>query len=179
MRPIRYLKGTRDLGLKLSLSEDGKVELSAYIDASLGAHSDGKGQTGLFNTLGKGSVLSKSSKQKINAKSAHETEIIGLSDYVNKIVWCRLLIAEQGHDIGPAVIYQDNKGVLEVCKRGQNGNSRTKHIALRYNLVRDLVERGEVVLKYCPSKLMVADILTKPLQGKLFRDLRDILLGYK
>jgi hypothetical protein len=178
IRLVQYLKGTRDLGLKLSLSEDGKIILSSYIDASLGAHADGKGQSGLFSTLGKGSAMSKSSKQKINAKSAHETEIIALSDYINKIVWCRLMIAEQGFEIGPAVIYQDNKGVLEVCKRGQNGNSRTKHIALRYNLVRDLVERGEVVLKYCPTKLMVADILTKPLQGKLFRDLRDILLGY-
>jgi len=26
---------------------------------------------------------------------------------------------------------------------------------------------------------MTADILTKPLQGKLFRDLRDRLLGYR
>ena len=112
---------------------------------------DGKGQSGLFSTLGKGSTMSKSSKQKINATSAHETEIIALSDYINKMVWCQLLIAEQGFDIGPVVIYQDNKGVLEVCKRGQNGNSRTKHIALRYNLVRDLIERGQVVLKYYPT----------------------------
>jgi hypothetical protein len=126
LRLIQYLKGTKEMGLKLSLSQDGKVILSSYIYAALGA-------------------------QKLNAKSAHETEIITLSDYINKIVWCRLMIAEQGFDIGPVVIHQDNEGVLEVCKRGQNGNSRTKHIALRYNLVRDLIERGQVVLKYYPT----------------------------
>ena len=32
--------------------------------------------------------------------------------------------------------------------------------------------------EHCPTKEMVADLLTKPLQGDLFRTLRDMLLGY-
>ena len=33
-------------------------------------------------------------------------------------------------------------------------------------------------VEHCPTLDMVADILTKPLQGDLFRKLRDLLLGY-
>ena len=179
MRVIQYLKGTENLGLKLSLNKDGKPELSCHIDSSYGTHRDGKSQTGSSTSLGGGSIESSSSKQKVNTKSAHESEIIGLSDRLSRLIWARNLILDQGVKMGPAIIYQDNKGVLEVCKRGQNGNSRTKHIALRYNFVRDFIDRGEITLKYCPTKNMIADILTKPLQGKLFADLRDKLLGWE
>ena len=177
-RVIQYLKGTEYLGLKLTLN-NGIPELSCHIDSSYGTHRDGKSQTGSSTSLGKGSIESNSSKQKVNTKSAHESEIIGLSDRLSRLIWARNMILDQGVKIGPAIVYQDNKGVLEVCKRGQNGNSRTKHIALRYNFVRDFIDRGEIILKYCPTKNMVADILTKPLQGKLFVDLRDKLLGWE
>ena len=32
-------------------------------------------------------------------------------------------------------------------------------------------------LKYCPTEKMIADFLTKPLQGNLFRKLREVLMG--
>ena len=34
-------------------------------------------------------------------------------------------------------------------------------------------------MEYCPTSKMIADFFTKPLQGKLFRKLRDVVLGYK
>ncbi len=161
------------------MNKEGLPELSMYVDASLGIHRDGKSHTGSIITLGTGSLEASSSKQKINTMAAQESEVVGLSDKVKKLLWSRNFIKYQGISIGPAIVYQNNKGVLAVCKRGQNGNSRTKHIALRYHFIRDLVERGEIILKYCPTKMMVADILTKPLQGQLFIDLRDRLLGRK
>lgn len=32
-------------------------------------------------------------------------------------------------------------------------------------------------MKHCPTERMIADFFTKPLQGKLFRFLRDIVMG--
>lgn len=53
------------------------------------------------------------------------------------------------------------------------------HINIRYFFVKDRIAKGEIKIEYCPTKLMVADILTKPVQGRLFLELRDLLLGYK
>jgi len=35
----------------------------------------------------------------------------------------------------------------------------------------------EISIDWCPTKKMVADYLTKPLQGSLFRELRDYIMG--
>ena len=40
------------------------------------------------------------------------------------------------------------------------------------------LENGEMKIKYCPTDKMVADILTKPLQGEQLKDLAMKLLGY-
>jgi len=37
-------------------------------------------------------------------------------------------------------------------------------------------ERFEIT--HCPTSDMIADILTKPLQGAAFERLRDLILGY-
>lgn len=41
--------------------------------------------------------------------------------------------------------------------------SFTKYVDIRYHYVRDLVDKNIVKLVYCPSKEMLADILTKPI----------------
>jgi len=43
---------------------------------------------------------------------------------------------------------------------------------------RQFIESGKFELIHCKTKEMVADILTKPLQGELFETLRDLILGY-
>ncbi len=35
----------------------------------------------------------------------------------------------------------------------------------------------EVTIEWCPTKKMVADFMTKPLQGSHFRNLRDYIMG--
>ena len=43
--------------------------------------------------------------------------------------------------------------------------------------VKDRVDKGEVKVEYCPTELMLADFYTKPLQGRLFKRFRDVLMG--
>jgi len=47
--------------------------------------------------------------------------------------------------------------------KNQQGKRRTKHIEIRYHIVRDLVEAGRIVMAYCSSEDMIADIVTKRL----------------
>jgi hypothetical protein len=48
---------------------------------------------------------------------------------------------------------------------------------IRYFFVKDRVASKELKVEYCPTGEMVADYFTKPLQGQLFRRLRDIILN--
>ncbi len=52
---------------------------------------------------------------------------------------------------------------------------RTKHIKAKYFLIKDYYDSGELDLCYCPTDVMWADVLTKPLQGQKFRHMRAFL----
>ena len=75
---------------------------------------------------------------------------------------------------------QDNMSAIRMEKNGRNsctGNSR--HIDIRYFWVKDRVDKKELEIKYCPTHIMIADYFTKPLQGKLFHRLREVIMGWK
>ena len=44
--------------------------------------------------------------------------------------------------------------------------------------MKDIVDKKEVRILYCPTEKMLADFFTKPIQGELFRFFRNILMGY-
>ncbi|CAI7765849.1 unnamed protein product [Closterium sp. NIES-54] len=61
------------------------------------------------------------------------------------------------------VLYVDNKAMLALC-REHRLEHRTKHIALRYFLARELQQRGQLRLAYVASQANTTDIFTKALQ---------------
>jgi hypothetical protein len=176
-RLLKYINGTRDIWLTLEAEEG--WGLFAYIDASYGTHPDGKSHTGVCMLLGKGAFYVQSCKQKIVSKSSTEAEIVAVSDGLSEVIWARNFLLGQGVRLGPAVVYQDNKSTMALIAKGRSTSSRTKHINIRYFFVKDRVESGEIVIKYAPTEDMLADLLTKPLQGELFRKLRHSLLNLR
>ena len=74
----------------------------------------------------------------------------------------------QGHKVGPAVLYQDNLSAVKLAENGPSSAERTRHIAIRFFWLKDRVDAGELAILYCPTADMVADLLTKPLQGEAF-----------
>ncbi|CAI7926241.1 unnamed protein product [Closterium sp. NIES-53] len=60
------------------------------------------------------------------------------------------------------VLYVDNKAMLALC-REQRLEHRTKHIALRYFLARELQQRGQLRLAYVASEANTSDVFTKAL----------------
>jgi hypothetical protein len=181
IRLLRYLNRTRDLGLVLGGDADGNFHLSAYVDASFGVHADGKSHTGMFITLGRGIILAKSVKQKIVSKSSCEAELIGLSDISSLLAWQQewMTVMGDADHAYPGVLFEDNMSTMHLAENGRSNSDRTKHIKLRYFFIKQYLDSGEFVLKHCSTDRMIADVLTKPLQGEHFEALRDILLGYK
>jgi hypothetical protein len=170
-----YLKKTRDLVLKFG--RGCKVELIALIDASFGVHHDYTSRSGLVLKLAGGAVGGSSSKQKLVVKDSTESEIVGLSDESTKVIWAREWLLSQGYKLPPTLIYQDNKSVLSLMATGRTTKQRTKHLNVRYFFIRDRIAKQELRLEYLPTKRMVADLMTKPIVGKLLVSLRGDMLG--
>ena len=71
------------------------------------------------------------------------------------------------------VIYEDNQSCISMTRNPQF-HGRAKHVGIKYHFIREQVEKGTVKLEYCPSKDMVADILTKGLNKDQFYKIRDM-----
>ena len=129
-------------------------------------------------TLGKGSVISMTRKQKLNARSSTESELIGTDDVMPPVLWTRYFMEAQGHDIEDNILYQDNTSAMKLEENGKRSSTkRTKHIRVRYFFVQDRIKKGDLTIKYCPTAKMTADHFTKPLQGALFRKFRAEIQG--
>jgi hypothetical protein len=59
----------------------------------------------------------------------------------------------------------------------RSSSKRSRAINIRYFFITDLIDKGNIEIKYCPTKLMIGDFFTKPLQGKQFAYFRDLILG--
>ena len=74
----------------------------------------------------------------------------------------------------PLAVYCVNSSAIDISKNVVQ-HSKTKHIEIRYNFIRDLVERKIVALEYIPTKRQNADIFTKPLDRSKFEALRQVI----
>ena len=124
-------------------------------------------------TLGNCTVYATSSKQKLVTRSSFECKLVGLGTMSQWATWYRnFLIAQHIIKEYHAVqIWQDNQSTILAALRGNNYSRRTKHIDIRYFEVKDLVDLGKLVITYKPTGEMLADIMTKPLQGGYIRRL--------
>ena len=148
-----------------------------------------RSHTGAMLTFGKGAVFSLSNKQKVNSTSSTVEEIIGVDDAMNFVMWVKLFIEQQvqnlPHDsivkkLGakPSVLQQDNTSSIRLEVNGkQSSTKRTRHINIQYFYVTDKVKSGDVVIVYHPTKEMVSDYLTKPLNGSPFKSHRNTIMG--
>jgi histone deacetylase 1/2 len=178
LRIVKYLRGTKELTLNLTPNE-GFLELFAYVDASFAVHHDLRSHTGAVITFGAGGIFFKSTRQKLNTKSSTEAELVGIADALTTVIWARDFLIEQGYDMGPAVLYQDNMSTIAMVNNGSASNERTRHINIKFFFVHDRVKKGEIVIKYMNTDDMLADMFTKPMQGDKFKQMRDTLLNCK
>ena len=139
-------------------------------------------------------VIGMSTKQKLNTKSSTEAELVGVDDALPLNIWSHYFLKWQGyHSMGlnpktqtesvgvlgeQNILYQDNTSSIKLEKNGKaSSTKRTRHINIRYFTITDRVKKGEITIEYCPTGDMIADYFTKPLQGILFKRLRNLVMG--
>jgi hypothetical protein len=164
--------------MPLTLGGDSSGVLNWYVDASFAVHPNMCGHTGSGLTLGKGFPIVSSTKQKLNTRSSTESKLVGVDDMMSSILWTRYFLKAQGYNITDSIVFQDNKSSILLEKNGKMSSSkRTKHINVRYFFITDRISKGEVQVEWCPTTEMVADFMSKPLQGSVFKKFRDLIMG--
>jgi hypothetical protein len=176
LRVMGFLKGTIDN--VLTLEADDTNTLTWYIDVAFAVHGDMKSHTGAVFTMGKGAILSSSTKQKVNSRSSTESELIGVDDKIAKVLWMKRFLEWQDFKVTLNIIYQDNTSSIKLEENGkESSGKRTRHFDIKHFYVTDLVGRDEVKIEYCSTDEMIADYNTKPLVGGKFKLFRDLIMN--
>ncbi|CAI7870283.1 unnamed protein product, partial [Closterium sp. NIES-54] len=162
-RVLRYLCSTSGMGLVLG--GRARVVLTGHADASwvddLATQRSSQGYT---FSLGSGSVSWRSTRSSSVLSSSCEAEIYAGSMAAQELRWLTYLLTDLGEvPRSPPVLYVDNKAMLALCQEHRLEH-RTKHIALRYFLARELQQRGQLRLAFVASQANTADVFTKALQ---------------
>jgi hypothetical protein len=175
-RTLKYLNKTRGFGL--CFEPEKEFHLKAFVDASYGTHQDRKSHSGMAVTLGKGVIAVKSTKQKIMSKSSTEAELIAASDMAGYALHLCAYLKELCFPECRLTLYQDNMSTISMLRNGKLSSNRSKHIDIRYYWLVDRVEREELMIEHVSTTCMIADVLTKPMQGKQFVEMRKLLLNW-
>jgi Reverse transcriptase (RNA-dependent DNA polymerase) len=178
IRLVRYIRGTRDMGLILRPGASG-IRVHLFVDASYGVHVDGRSHTGSCVVIGDlGAVHCRSAKQQIVTKSSTEAELVAMSDSANQGLFLRNFLVHQGYRMPAVIVYQDNMSCMALLARGRSRGERTRHIDIRYFWMKDRVDKGEASIVHKGTAEMYANVLTKPLQGSQFVYERGCLTGW-
>ena len=161
---LKYLIRTKDTFLVYG-GED-ELGVKGYTDASyLTDSDDSRSQSGYVFVMNGGAVSWKSSKQDTVSASTTEAEYIAASEAAKEAVWIRNFLMDLGVVQGasnPLDVYCDNNGAIAQAKEPRQ-HQKNKHILMRYHLIREIVERGDIKLCKVHTDANVADPLTKPL----------------
>ncbi|CAI7850201.1 unnamed protein product [Closterium sp. NIES-53] len=152
-------------GMGFVLGGQARVVLTSHADTSwvddLATQRSSQGYT---FSLGSGSVSWWSIRSSSVLSSSCEAEIYTGAMAAQELRWLIYLLTDLGEaPRSPPVLYVDNKAMLALCQEHRLEH-RTKHIALRYFLARELQQRGQLRLAYVASQANTADVFTKALQ---------------
>ena len=163
------------------------AHLWGYLDSDDAASS--KSRTGYVIRIDDVPVAFASKPQGGTALSTTEAEYVALSTAMRELLWVRRLVREIADGIHVpydavtkirSKVYEDNKGAIALAKRPDQ-TSRTRHLHTKYHFFKEhlKVENGDgIEIEYIETTKQIADIFTKGVGYKLFKPLRDQLMGW-
>lgn len=175
-RVAGYLLGSRDLYLALDGSGELKLTGMSVADWA-GDTNDRKSTSGFICYLDKSPITWSSTKQKCVAGSTMQAEYIALSDAAREMIYILNPASSITQIRGPALLFCDNTAAETIAK-GQSGNvtKGAKHIDIRYHIIKELIESGQVQFEHIGTNDNTSDDFTKPLEDSKFTPYRDELM---
>ena len=174
VRIIRYLKGTRTLGL--TLGGKNLIHLVGYSDSNYANCAEtSHSVSGYCFNLGSGAISWMSKKQRVVADSSCYAEYIALHDSSHEVTFlCELLAGLHFGTPLPMLIHCDNDMARRLAE-DHVGHPNMKHIRVKFHHIHKLVDDGSVSLLHIRSVDNMADILTKLLAWGDFLHLQHYL----
>jgi hypothetical protein len=177
LRVLGYLRLTIDC--KYVIAPNQPLRVMAYIDAAFATHADSKSHSGIAVFIAGVLVYSSSRKQACVTKSPTESELVALSDNIGLVElfheFITFLVSEK---LPTPIVYQDSTSVIALVTQG-GGVTRTRHLRNRMHLVKEAVDEQRLNVRHCKTKEMIADGLTKPLEGAEFKQfINDLGIFY-
>ena len=166
-RVFRYLKATINYGI--TYYRDSNKYISGYCDADYaGDLVSGKSTSRYIFLLANGPISWKSKLQTIIAQSTTEAEYVAINAATKEAIFIISLLKELGYyKQSKFPLYTDNNGALLLAKNPVF-HERTKHIAVKYHYIRELINKGIIDLIYISTQEQKADGLTKALERTKF-----------
>ena len=191
---VRYLKKTRDLGLRFK--PDPTKGFECYCDADFSGNwnkpfaandpSTAKSRSGWVVFYANCPIIWASKLQTQVALSTTEAEYIAMSMALRDVIPIMFLLQEMRHKnfkvicTEPIVyckVFEDNSGALELARLPKL-RPRTKHINICYHHFREHVRKGLIKIFPIDTRDQIADIFTKALPQNLLQRHRRFLCGH-
>lgn len=176
-RVIKYLKRTLNYGIEYH--KDAPI-IEVFVDADwANCVEDRLSYTGYVIKMSGGPVAWMSKKQRDVSLSSTEAEYVAITYVVQEVLFIKQLLdeLEMAETYGDHVIkiYCDNNSAISLTKN-IGYSPRTKHIAVRYHFIRNLVKDKVIQLEHIGTSDNVADVLTKPLRRILHEKFKNLLI---
>ncbi|KAL0815253.1 hypothetical protein Bca101_071697 [Brassica carinata] len=126
-----------------------------------------RSSTGYVYTVGGNTVSWRSSLQKVVALSTTEAEYMALSDAVHEGIWLKGICKELKRRDEVFEVHCDSQSAIYLA-RNFVYREKTKHIATKYNFIREVIADGVVNVLKIHTSVNPADMLTKTLPGEKF-----------
>ena len=114
--------------------------------------------------MAKAPVSFKSGLQSLTAMSTMEAELVAAALAMKSGIFCTNIMTELGFrsEFSSVPLYIDSTATLNAIGN-QTFSARTKHVALRFFYIRELVKKENTSIHYVPTEDNLADIGTKQL----------------
>ncbi|KAJ9544616.1 hypothetical protein OSB04_024323 [Centaurea solstitialis] len=158
-RIFKYLKGQPKLGLWYPY--ENSFDLVAYTDSDYGgANLDRKSTSGGCQFLGGRLVSWQCKKQTTVSQSTTEAEYIAASQCCSQVLWIQNQMQDYGLSFLQTPIYIDNNSAISIVNNPVK-HSKTKHIEIKYHLIRDCNEKKLIQVQKVHTDDQYADLFTK------------------
>jgi len=163
-RILCYLSGTRTHGITYKALPDRPDFFSGYADAFYGNADKYQSITRYIFLAGEGAITWCLRKQNSIVLTSTQAEYVVLSEAAREACWLRNLYTELGllDKNVRTLIRGDNDGSLAMAQNPLF-HKHSKHIAICWHWVRELVQEGTITIDSCRNPKQTADILTKAL----------------